>query len=95
MLHLMSGINLLQANWANGDGRGNSDNHIWLHASLGWAVRRGSTLCPLHGGGGGHNGGGVRRDGGYSGAAGMAGTLTGELGGGTLFVPETALFHEY
>ena len=29
------------------------------------------------------------------GAAGMAGTLTGELGWGTLFVPGTALFHEY
>ena len=29
------------------------------------------------------------------GAAGMAGTLTGELGWGTLFVPSTALFHEY
>ena len=29
------------------------------------------------------------------GAAAMAGTLTGELGWGTLFVPGTALFHEY
>ena len=29
----MFGINLLQANWANGDGRGDSDDHVWLHAS--------------------------------------------------------------
>ena len=31
----------------------------------------------------------------FRGAAAMAGTLTGELGWGTLFVPGTALFHEY
>ena len=54
------GINLLQANRTNGDGRGNSDGHIWLHASLRWlAGRCGSTLCPICGSGG-HNGCSVR-----------------------------------